>query len=64
LQQGVIAATGQPVSRLCTACFHGKYLIELPRERPGKNVIEHMLANATRAGMQTETDDVSALRRR
>ncbi len=30
-------------------CFDGKYPIELPRETAlGKNVIEHMLANAAR----------------
>ena len=48
-QHGMIAATEQPASRLCTACFDGKYPIELPGETAlGKNVIEHMLATAAR----------------
>ena len=65
--QGMISATEQPSSRLCTACFDGKYPIELPSETAlGKNVIEHMLANAARtgaAGVQADNDNVSALRR-
>ena len=49
--QGMIAATEQPASRLCSACFDGNYPIELPSETAlGKNVIEHMLANAARSG--------------
>jgi amidophosphoribosyltransferase len=65
-QQAMIAATEQPASRLCTACFDGKYPIELPGETAlGKNVIEHMLATAARSGMpiQSENDNASALRR-
>ena len=65
-QQGMIAATEQPASRLCSACFDGKYPIELPGETAlGKNVIEHMLATAARTGIpiQAENDNVSALRR-
>ena len=51
-QQGMIAATEQPASRLCSACFDGKYPIELPGETAlGKNVIEHMLATAARTGI-------------
>ncbi|MGO9506696.1 MAG: amidophosphoribosyltransferase, partial [Mycobacterium sp.] len=47
--RGMVAATEQPASRLCTACFDGKYPIELPKETVlGKNVVEHMLANAAR----------------
>ena len=47
--RSLIAATEQPASRLCMACFDGKYPIELPKETAlGKNVIEHMLANAAR----------------
>jgi amidophosphoribosyltransferase len=62
--QGMIAATEQPASRLCSACFDGEYPIELPSESAlGKNVIEHMLANAARTGVQTENDNASALRR-
>ena len=65
-QQGMIAATEQPASRLCSACFDGNYPIELPGETAlGKNVIEHMLANAARTGIpiQADNDNVSALRR-
>ena len=68
--EGMISATEQPVSRLCCACFDGNYPIELPSETAlGKNVIEHMLANAARASgapvsvVQSENDNVSALRR-
>ncbi len=68
--EGMVAATEQPASRLCCACFDGEYPIELPSETAlGKNVIEHMLANAARAGagpasvVQSENDNASALRR-
>ena len=65
-QQGMIAATEQPASRLCSACFDGNYPIELPGETAlGKNVIEHMLATAARTGipLQADNDNASALRR-
>jgi len=63
-QHGMIAATEQPASRLCMACFDGKYPIELPGETAlGKNVIEHMLASAARTGIPIQADNVSALRR-
>lgn len=65
-KQGMIAATEQPASRLCSACFDGHYPIELPGETAlGKNVIEHMLATAARTGVpvQSDNDNVSALRR-
>jgi amidophosphoribosyltransferase len=62
--QGMIAATEQPASRLCSACFDGEYPIELPSESAlGKNVIEHMLANAARTGVAADNDNASALRR-
>ena len=39
--EGMIAATEQPASRLCTACFTGKYPIELPPAyQLGKNLLE------------------------
>jgi amidophosphoribosyltransferase len=67
---GMISATEQPASRLCSACFDGNYPIELPSETAlGKNVIEHMLSNAARAGaasmgmVQSANDNASALRR-
>lgn len=65
-RQGMIAATEQPVSRLCSACFDGVYPIELPGETAlGKNVIEHMLETAARTGipLQIDNDNVSAIRR-
>jgi amidophosphoribosyltransferase len=65
-QHGMIAATEQPASRLCTACFDGNYPIELPGETAlGKNVIEQMLTTAARTGipLQAENDNASALRR-
>ena len=58
-QQGMIAATEQPASRLCCACFDGKYPIELPTATAlGKNVVENMLA-----AVQADNDNASALSR-
>jgi amidophosphoribosyltransferase len=58
-QQGMIAATEQPASRLCCACFDGQYPIELPTATAlGKNVVENMLA-----AVQADNDNVSALSR-
>jgi amidophosphoribosyltransferase len=38
---GMIAATEQPASQLCAACFTGKYPIELPPEdQLGKHLLE------------------------
>jgi len=64
-RQGMIAATEQPATRLCTACFDGNYPIELPGESAlGKNVIEHMLSNTARsAAPVADNDNASALRR-
>nr|WP_240945345.1 amidophosphoribosyltransferase [Rhodococcus sp. HNM0569] len=59
---GMIAATEQPASRLCAACFDGEYPIELPAEsRMGKNVLEGLLA----AGepLSHANDNVDALSR-
>jgi amidophosphoribosyltransferase len=40
-REGMVAATGQPESRLCTACFTGRYPIGLPTsERVGKYLLE------------------------
>jgi amidophosphoribosyltransferase len=53
--RGLIAATEQPTSRLCAACFDGKYPIELPSETAlGKNVIEHMLATTARGAVHAD----------
>src|SRR5665254_20739 len=39
--EGMVAATEQPASRLCTACFTGRYPIELPPAyQLGKNLLE------------------------
>ena len=58
-QHGMIAATEQPASRLCCACFDGTYPIELPSTTElGKNVMENMLA-----AVQADNDNVSALSR-
>jgi amidophosphoribosyltransferase len=38
---GMIAATDQPAAQLCTACFTGRYPIELPsQDRLGKHLLE------------------------
>ncbi|ANS79919.1 Amidophosphoribosyltransferase [Serinicoccus hydrothermalis] len=40
-EEGMVAATEQPRSALCTACFSGDYPIELPAEdQLGKDVLE------------------------
>ena len=40
-EEGMIAATDQPETQLCTACFSGTYPIELPSEdRLGKSLLE------------------------
>jgi amidophosphoribosyltransferase len=40
-EDGMIGATRQPRERLCTACFTGKYPIELPgADKLGKNLLE------------------------
>ncbi|MCE9515027.1 MAG: amidophosphoribosyltransferase, partial [Mycobacterium sp.] len=58
-QQAMITATEQPASRLCCACFDGKYPIALPSNTElGKNVMENMLA-----AVQADNDNASALSR-
>lgn len=48
---GMIAATRQPRSSLCTACFTGKYPIPIPEERLiGKNLLEREFAAEEFAG--------------
>mgnify|MGYP006196433517 CR=1 FL=1 len=40
-KDGMIAASGQQERELCTACFTGKYPIELPAaDQLGKNLLE------------------------
>jgi amidophosphoribosyltransferase len=58
--QGLITATEQPASRLCTACFDGNYPIELPGDAAlGKNVVEQIL---TTAALQADTDTSDTVR--
>jgi len=58
-QHAMVAATEQPASRLCCACFDGEYPIELPSATAlGKNVVENMLA-----AVQADNDNASALSR-
>ena len=45
---GMVEATGQPESALCTACFTGEYPIELPDESQlGKHLLETSLSTPT-----------------
>ncbi|MDO5502734.1 MAG: amidophosphoribosyltransferase [Actinomycetia bacterium] len=44
-EDGMIEATAQPRSRLCSACFTGEYPVELPEEQHlGKGVLELQLS--------------------
>lgn len=61
---GMIAATEQPRSRLCCACFDGDYPIPLPTEAAiGKNVLEGMLSGQSEAMLLSENANASALSR-
>ena len=57
-KDGMIAATHQKESELCTACFTGVYPIELPTaDRLGKNLLERAAdAEACNPGPDSETD--------
>ncbi|MFE3360787.1 amidophosphoribosyltransferase, partial [Streptomyces californicus] len=62
--EGMIGATEQPASRLCTACFTGEYPIELPQEAAiGKNVLEGMLSGQSEAALLGGNVNVDALSR-
>jgi amidophosphoribosyltransferase len=57
---GLIAASEQPASRLCRACFDGEYPIELPADNLiGKHVLEGV---ARAAGAAPATTDDGAVR--
>ncbi len=59
--EGMIAATEQPASRLCAACFDGTYPIALPTETSiGKNVLEGMLESAAGGPATRENDNANA----
>ncbi|MGW4235178.1 hypothetical protein ACWEF9_39095, partial [Streptomyces sp. NPDC004980] len=63
-QLGMIAATEQPATRLCTACFTGDYPIPLPQEAAiGKNVLEGMLSGQPESKLLGENVNVDALSR-
>ncbi len=50
-KEGMLAATNQPESKMCTACFTGEYPIELPAaERLGKNLLERGVATIREEG--------------
>jgi len=50
-KDGMVEATNQPEERLCTACFTGKYPIELPAaDRLGKNLLERSVATIEAEG--------------
>jgi amidophosphoribosyltransferase len=65
-EDGMIEATRQPRERLCTACFTGKYPIELPAaDKLGKNLLERTdlgglpAAAPAAAGRATVASDVA-----
>jgi len=61
---GMIAATEQPRSRLCSACFDGDYPIPLPTEASiGKNLLEGMLTGQPESVLLGENANASALSR-
>ncbi len=62
--EGMIAATEQPSSRLCCACFDGNYPIPLPTEAAiGKNVLEGILAGKSESELLGDNANASALSR-
>jgi amidophosphoribosyltransferase len=55
-KDGMVSASGQAESTLCTACFTGNYPIELPTaDRLGKNLLERS-STACEPGPDSETD--------
>ena len=58
-KDGMVNATAQKESELCTACFTGKYPIELPTaDRLGKNLLEREDPAACNPGPDSELDQV------
>ncbi|MEY2736921.1 MAG: hypothetical protein RL683_39, partial [Actinomycetota bacterium] len=58
-KDGMIASTNQQESELCTACFTGKYPIELPTaDRLGKNLLERGDAASCEPGPDSELNAV------
>jgi amidophosphoribosyltransferase len=57
-KDGMVSSTNQQENQLCTACFTGKYPIELPPEdRLGKNLLEKSPA-ACEPGPDSELDAI------
>ncbi|MBF6370513.1 amidophosphoribosyltransferase, partial [Nocardia puris] len=62
--EGMIAATEQPRTRLCRACFDGQYPIPLPTEASiGKNLLEGMLTGQPESVLLGDNANASALSR-
>ncbi|WP_438804514.1 amidophosphoribosyltransferase [Nocardia alni] len=62
--EGMVAATEQPRSRLCCACFDGNYPIPLPTEAAiGKNMLEGILGGKSEAELLGNNANASALSR-
>lgn len=53
-EDGMIAATEQPRENLCTACFTGKYPVEIPTHERGKNVFDGDKAGGPLSGTAAE----------
>jgi amidophosphoribosyltransferase len=52
---GLIAATEQPKTRLCRACFDGEYPIDLPADNViGKHVLEGLAKTAANSGSHAQ----------
>jgi amidophosphoribosyltransferase len=63
-REGMIAATEQPRSRLCCACFDGDYPIPLPTEAAiGKNLLEGLLSGKSESELLGDNANASALSR-
>ena len=59
-EDGMVAATHQPADRLCTACFTGRYPIELPPSAQlGKHVLETLPGLDVRAGGGRDVEGVT-----
>jgi amidophosphoribosyltransferase len=55
-EEGMVAATAQPADELCTACFTGRYPIELPEDGMiGKHILE-TLPISVRSGHDASID--------
>jgi amidophosphoribosyltransferase len=56
-EEGMIAATEQPASRLCTACFTGDYPVALPEDgRIGKHLFETLPMDLSHLGRDVDPE--------